>query len=34
MITQGVHRIMNLTDGHYQILQFLPTACQKYYLFS
>jgi hypothetical protein len=32
--TQGVHRILNLTEEGCRIFQFLPTACQKYYLFS
>ena len=34
LITEGVHRILNLTEEGCQISQFLPTACQKYYLFS
>jgi hypothetical protein len=34
LITEGVHRIMNLTEKLCRIFQFLPTACQKYYLFS
>ncbi len=34
LTTQGVHRILNLTEDRYQIFQFLPTAYQKYYLFS
>jgi hypothetical protein len=34
LITQGVHRILNLTEERCQIFQFLPTACQKYYLFT
>ena len=34
LITQGVHRILNLTEEGCRIFQFLPTACQKYYLFS
>ena len=32
--TQGVHRILHLTEEGCRIFQFLPTACQKYYLFS
>lgn len=38
LITQGfqriLKRILNLTDEHYRILQFLPDSCQKYYLLS
>ena len=34
LITQGVQRILNLTKERCHILQFLPTACQKYYLLS
>ena len=34
LIIQGVHRILNLTEEGCRISQFLPTACQKYYLFS
>ncbi len=34
LITQGVYRILNLTEERCRILQFLPTACQKYYLLS
>ena len=34
LITQGVYRILNLTEERCGIWQFLPTACQKYYLFS
>ncbi len=34
LITQRVHRILNLTEERYQIFQFLATAYQKYYLFS
>jgi transposase len=34
LMIQGVQRILNLTDSHFHILQFLPTACQKYYLLS
>jgi hypothetical protein len=34
LITEGVHRILNLTEEPCRISQFLPTACQKYYLFS
>ncbi len=34
LITQGVHRILNLTDERCRILQFLPNACQKYYFLS
>jgi hypothetical protein len=34
LITQGVYRIMKLTEERCRIFQFLPTACQKYYLFS
>jgi len=33
-MTQGFQRILNLTDSHFHILQFLPRACQKYYLLS
>ena len=32
LITQGVYRILNLTNEHCSILQFLPNSCQKYYL--
>ena len=32
LIIQGVKRILNLTDSHSYILQFLPLSCQKYYL--
>lgn len=32
LIAQGVHRILNLTEERCRILQFLPNACQKYYL--
>ena len=32
LITQGVDRILNLTNEHCRILQFLPNSCQKYYL--
>ena len=32
LITQGVYRILNLTNEHCRILQFLPNSCQKYYL--
>ena len=32
LVIQGVHRILNLTESHCRILQFLPNACQKYYL--
>ena len=31
LITQGVQRILNLTEEHCQILQFLPASCQRYY---
>jgi len=31
LITQGVQRIINLTEERCQILQFLPDSCQKYY---
>jgi transposase len=31
LITQGIPRILNLTEERYQILQFLPDSCQKYY---
>ena len=34
LMTQGFQRILNLTDSHFHILQFLPRACQKYYLLS
>jgi transposase len=34
LITQGVKRIVNLTEERCRILQFLPTACQKYYFLS
>ena len=34
LMTQGFQRILNLTDSHFHILQFLPTACRKYYLLS
>lgn len=34
MITQCWQRILNLTDSRCRILQFLPLACQKYYLLS
>ena len=32
LIAQGVQRIFNLTKEHCRLLQFLPNACQKYYL--
>jgi transposase len=32
LITQGVDRILNLTNEHCRILQVLPNSCQKYYL--
>ncbi|RUS95783.1 hypothetical protein DSM107003_29590 [Trichormus variabilis SAG 1403-4b] len=32
LITQEADRILNLTDEHCRILQFLPNPCQKYYL--
>ncbi|MEH1852482.1 MAG: IS1634 family transposase [Nostoc sp.] len=31
LIIQGIPRILNLTEERYQILQFLPDSCQKYY---
>ena len=31
VITQGIKRLINLTDEHCQIWQFLPIYCQKYY---
>lgn len=34
LMIQGVQRILNLTESRCQILQFLPRACQKYYLLS
>jgi hypothetical protein len=34
LMTQGVYRIINLTEERCLILQLLPTACQKYDLFS
>ncbi|RUS92265.1 IS1634 family transposase [Trichormus variabilis] len=34
LMIQGFQRILNLTESHRHILQFLPTACQKYYLLS
>lgn len=34
LMIQGFQRIINLTESHFHILQFLPTACQKYYLLS
>ncbi len=34
LMTQRIHRILNLTEEGCRIFQFLPTACQKYYLFS
>ena len=34
LIIQGFQRILNLTESHCHILQFLPIACQKYYLLS
>lgn len=34
MIAQGWQRILNLTESRCRILQFLPLACQKYYLLS
>jgi transposase len=34
LITQGVYRILNLTEERCRMVQFLPTACQKYYLLS
>ena len=34
MIAQGWRRILNLSDSRCRILQFLPLACQKYYLLS
>ena len=32
LIRQGVIMILNLTEEHCRILQFLPNTCQKYYL--
>lgn len=32
LMFQGFKRVLNLTDSHCHILQFLPNACQKYYL--
>ena len=34
LILQGFKQIINLTESRCYILQFLPTACQKYYLLS
>jgi transposase len=34
LITQGIQRILNLTEERCRILQFLPNSCQKYYLLS
>ena len=34
LMIQGFQRVLNLTESHCHILQFLPTACQKYYLLS
>ncbi|MBE9059363.1 IS1634 family transposase [Sphaerospermopsis sp. LEGE 08334] len=34
LMAQGFQRILNLTESHCHILQFLPTTCQKYYLLS
>ncbi|MBL1197690.1 MAG: IS1634 family transposase [Nostoc sp. GBBB01] len=34
IIAQGWQRILNLTESRCRILQFLPLACQKYYLLS
>lgn len=34
LITQGFQQILNLTESCCHILQFLPTACKKYYLLS
>jgi len=34
LMTQEFQRILNLTESHCHILQFLPTTCQKYYLLS
>ncbi len=34
LMIQGFQRILNLTESHRYILQFLPTACHKYYLLS
>ena len=34
LITQGVKRIINLTEERCRILQFLPTSCQKYYFLA
>ena len=34
LIQQGFKQILNLTEPRCYILQFLPTACQKYYLSS
>ncbi|MGH2412371.1 MAG: DUF4277 domain-containing protein [Microcystaceae cyanobacterium] len=30
----GVNQIVNLTEERHFILNFLPSSCQKYYLFS
>jgi transposase len=32
LIRQGVLMVLNLTESHCKILQFLPNTCQKYYL--
>ena len=32
LMNQGFQRVLNLTQSHCHILQFLPNACQKYYL--
>jgi transposase len=34
LMTQGFSRVLNLTESHGHILQFLPTTCQRYYLLS
>jgi transposase len=31
LMIQGFQRVLNLTESHCHILQFLPNACQKYY---
>ena len=34
LMSQGFQRVLNLTESHFHILQFLPNACQKYYLLT
>lgn len=34
LITQGIQRIINLSDERRRILQFLPASCQKYYFLA